>query len=179
MDLTSWFLRRPGLFARAQPKPVLEDMAWDRPSVHSNASTLSISWPLTRGAPHICLWNTLCIHLGLSCLCWVLGSPGVLLVSSQLPPGLSFSAMSWQCTPQSELWTQCNPEPLGSHLLKFYKEWDFYLKTFGVCSSRAFLLLPLQTISSAQPQSWKQRRWPFLVEAELWTPPTQLSKPRA
>ena len=45
-------------------------------------------------------------------------------------------------------------------------------------SSKTFFLLPSQTISSSQPQSWKQRRWPFLVEAELWTTLTELSKSR-
>ena len=47
----------------------------------------------------------------------------------------------------------------------------------GVYNSRAFFLPPSQTISSSQPQSWKPR-WPSLVEAELWTTLTELSKSR-
>lgn len=42
MGLTCWFLRRPGLFARAQPKSLLEEKLQDRSSSHSSASTLMI-----------------------------------------------------------------------------------------------------------------------------------------
>lgn len=60
MDLIFWFLRRPGLFARAQPKQLLEDMAQDRPIVHSNVSTLSIFLTLDQRCPtHLPLEHTL------------------------------------------------------------------------------------------------------------------------
>ena len=58
------------------------------------------------------------------------------------------------------------------------KESDMTEQLNWTDSSKTFFLPPSQTISSSQPQSWKQRRWSFMVEAELWTTLAELSKSR-